>query len=52
VFDVLTTRSYRGALGVGVAFGKLAESRPCWRPGVYDAFMRVVAELPPLSEAV
>ncbi|HMH55286.1 MAG TPA: HD domain-containing phosphohydrolase, partial [Gemmatimonadales bacterium] len=45
VYDALTTtRSYRGAMSHPEALGKMQEVRGWWRPDVYQAFMRTVAQ--------
>lgn len=52
VFDALTTtRSYREALDLETALDRLQDSRAGWRPEVYHAFLRVVADLPRLEAA-
>ena len=46
VYDALTTtRSYRGAMSHPEALGKMQEVRGWWRPDVYQAFMRTVAQV-------
>ena len=46
VYDALTTtRSYRPALSPAEALKKMAESRSWWRPEVYQAFIRSVAQV-------
>ena len=45
VFDALTTtRSYRGALTAAQAVSEITRCRNSWSPGVYDAFMKAVAQ--------
>ena len=45
VYDALTTtRSYRGAMSHPEALGKMQEVRGWWRPDLYQAFMRTVAQ--------
>jgi putative nucleotidyltransferase with HDIG domain len=46
VFDALTTsRSYRGAMSISDALGKMQECRSWWRPDVYNAFVRSVSKI-------
>ena len=47
VYDALTTtRSYRSAMSRDEALAQLAESRHWWREDVYEAFLRVLEDLP------
>jgi putative nucleotidyltransferase with HDIG domain len=46
VYDALTTtRSYRGALAVADALGRMQECRTWWRPDVFQAFLRSIGGL-------
>lgn len=45
VYDALaTTRSSRGAMSPAQAVSEITPCRNSWSPGVYEAFMRAVAE--------
>ena len=44
VFDALTTtRSYRGAMNVGVALERMTETRTWWRPDLFETFRHLVS---------
>jgi HD-GYP domain-containing protein (c-di-GMP phosphodiesterase class II) len=46
VFDALTTsRSYRGALTVADALGRMQECRTWWRPDIFEAFLRSIGRM-------
>ena len=46
VFDALTTsRSYRGALTVADALGRMQECRSWWRPDIFEAFLRSIGRM-------
>jgi putative nucleotidyltransferase with HDIG domain len=45
VFDALTTsRSYRGALSAQDAVDRMSECRTWWRPDIFQAFLRSIAQ--------
>jgi putative two-component system response regulator len=46
VFDALTTsRSYRGALTVADALGRMHECRTWWQPDIFEAFLRSIGRM-------